>query len=91
VRRLVVSRNHAGLRLGTTLLDWAGLTAREDYGAEWIRVDVWRTHKELHAYFEREGFSLCGGGTDPACPSGALFQKPTDQLTPHWPRLFHEA
>lgn len=91
VRRLVVSREHAGRRLGTTLLDWAGLTARRSYQARWIRVDVWRTNKELHAYYERQGFTSCGGCTDPAYPSGALFQKPTDQLTPRWPRLFHEA
>jgi GNAT superfamily N-acetyltransferase len=91
VRRLVVRRDHAGRRLGTTLLDWAGLRAREDYGAEWIRVDAWRTNKELHAYYERQGFTSCGECTDPDYPSGALFQKPTDQLTEPWPRLFHQA
>jgi GNAT superfamily N-acetyltransferase len=90
VRRLVVSREHAGRRLGSTLLDWAGLTARREYEARWIRVDAWRTNKELHAYYERQGFTSCGVCTDPEYPSGALFQKPTHRLEPPWPPLFHE-
>jgi GNAT superfamily N-acetyltransferase len=91
VRRLVVSRAHAGRRLGATLLDWAGLTAREDYGAEWIRVDVWRTNKELHDYYEDQGFTSCGVCRDPDYPSGALFQKSTEHLKEPQPPLFHEA
>lgn len=91
VRRLVVSREYGGRRLGSTLLDWAGLTARRGYGAEWIRVDVWRTNKELHAYYERQGFTSCGECTDPAYPSGSLFEKPTSQLQEPWPPLFQEA
>jgi GNAT superfamily N-acetyltransferase len=90
VRRLVVGRDHAGQRLGAALLDWAGLAARRGYGARWIRVDVWRTNKELHAYYERRGFASCGMCTDPDYPSGALFQKPTKHLMPPWPPLFHE-
>ncbi len=90
VRRLVVGRDHAGQRLGAALLDWAGLAARRGHGARWIRVDVWRTNKELHAYYERQGFATCGMCTDPDYPSGALFQKPTKHLTPPWPALFHE-
>jgi GNAT superfamily N-acetyltransferase len=91
VRRLVVRRDHAGRRLGTTLLDWAGLTAREAYGAAWIRVDVWRTNKELHDYYEDQGFRSCGEWRDPAYPSGALFQKPTEHLREPLSPLFHEA
>jgi GNAT superfamily N-acetyltransferase len=91
VRRLVVSRDHAGRRLGTTLLDWAGLTAREDYRSEWIRVDVWRSNKELHDYYEDQGFTSCGVCPDLAYPSGALFQKPTKHLKEPQPPLFHEA
>lgn len=91
VRRLVVSRKHRGRRLGSTLLDWAGLSARRGYGAQWIRVDVWRTNRKLHAYYESQGFKSCGVCRDPAYPSGALFQKPTAQLESPWPPLFHEA
>ena len=35
-----------------------GLTGRRGYGAQWIRVDVWRTNKELHAYYERPGLQI---------------------------------
>lgn len=91
VRRLVVRRDYAGRRLGTTLLDWAGLTARRDYGADWIRVDVWRSNKELHTYYERQGFKSCGESSDPDYPSGALFQKPTRHLQEPQPPLFQEA
>jgi len=90
VRRLVVDRDHAGHRLGAALLDWAGLAARRGYGAQWIRVDVWRTNKELHTYYEHRGFRSCGMCTDPDYPSGALFQKPTKHLRELWPPLFHE-
>jgi GNAT superfamily N-acetyltransferase len=80
VRRLGLSRDYAGRRLGASLLDWAGLTARRGYQAEWIRVDVWRTNRALHRYYRRQGFTPCGVSTDPDCPSGALFQKPTEPL-----------
>jgi GNAT superfamily N-acetyltransferase len=88
VRRLVVDREYAGRRLGAALLDWAGLTARRHYGAGWIRVGLWRTNQALHAYYDRQGFTLCGMSTDPDCPCGALFQKPTRHLGEHQPRLF---
>jgi GNAT superfamily N-acetyltransferase len=90
VRRLVVSRDYAGRRLGGTLLDWAGLTGLRDFGARWIRVDVWRTNKELHAYYERQGFRSCGMSADPDYPSGALFQKSTAQLEESEPPMFCE-
>jgi hypothetical protein len=52
-------------------------------------VDVWRSNKELHAYYERRGFTSCGTSTDPDYPSGALFQKPTQHLEEPQPPLFH--
>ncbi len=80
VRRLVISRDYAGQGLGTSLLDWAGLTAMRRYGAAWISVDVWSTNKGLHTYYEKHGFAFCGYCPDPDYPSGALFQKPTGQI-----------
>ena len=91
VRRLVVSRAYAHQGLGAELLNWAGLTALERHGARWIRVDVWRTNKMLHAYYEAQGFSFYGMSSDPDYPSGALFQKPTDQLRAPASPLFREA
>lgn len=90
VRRLVVSRDYAGRRLGASLLDWAGLTARRRDGTRWIRVDVWRTNKALHGYYERQGFVSCGLSSDPDYPSGALFQKSTQSLQELHSPLFHE-
>ena len=48
VRRLAVSRRYAGRGLGGQLLDWAGIRASREYGALWIRVDVWTTNIGLH-------------------------------------------
>jgi GNAT superfamily N-acetyltransferase len=81
VRRLVVSRDYAGQRLGAALLDWAGLCSLRGYGAQWVRVDVWRTNHALHTYYRKQGFVFCGFGTDPEYPSGALFEKPTSHIS----------
>ena len=82
VCRLVVSRTHAGEGLGSAFLDWAGLRARQRYGARWIRVDVWTTNHALHAYYTRQGFKFWGLSEEvDDYPSAALFQKPTDQIS----------
>jgi GNAT superfamily N-acetyltransferase len=80
VRRMVVSRRYAGRGLGGQLLDWAGLRASHEYGARWVRVDVWTTNIRLHDYYRGQGFTR--GGTCPinGYPSAALFQKPVDQI-----------
>ena len=91
VHRLVISRDHAGRGLGSALLDWAGLTARRAYGAQWVRVDVWSTNQKLHAYYERQGFTWCGMSSDLAYPSGALFQKPTAHIEVSRVPLFQSA
>lgn len=83
IRRLVVSRRYAGLGLGAQLLDWAGLRAAQEYGARWIRADVWKTNTALHEYYRRHGFEFCEFYEWTAgYPSPALFQKPTDQIRP---------
>jgi len=80
VHRLVVGRPYKGRGLGAALLDWAGRTAQRDYGARWIRVSAWTTNAGLHAYYRRQGFSLCGFHPDDSYPSAACFQKPTTLL-----------
>jgi GNAT superfamily N-acetyltransferase len=93
VSRLIVRRSHAGLGIGEALVDWAGLRALRDWGAQWIRIDVWTTNVALHNYYEKRGFHFCriagvkeipnrngrNGGPD-RWPSAALFQKPTDDV-----------
>jgi GNAT superfamily N-acetyltransferase len=83
VRRVVVSRNYAGLGLGAGLLDWAADVARTDYAAAFLRIDVWTTNLGLHAYYKGQGFTRCQG-RDPrelgSYPSQALFERDA-----HWP------
>ena len=78
--RLITSRKYAGLGLGTELIDWAGLRGQRLYGAKWVRIDVWRTNEGLHNYYIERGFEPCGFCTNPAYPSGALFQKPVSAI-----------
>jgi GNAT superfamily N-acetyltransferase len=84
VCRLVVSRAYGGLGLGAGLLDWAGASAREQYQARWVRVDVWTTNHALHQYYRQQGFEFWGYCEAVGYyPSAALFQKPTDPIADH--------
>jgi GNAT superfamily N-acetyltransferase len=94
VRRLVVSRDprYVGHGLGAQLLDWAGLRASREYGARWVRVDIWTTNTRLHKYYRNQGFDFCGFCEWIAdYPSAALFQKPVDEIKPLDDPLFGEA
>jgi GNAT superfamily N-acetyltransferase len=91
VRRITVSRTYSGMGLGGQFIDWAGLRASREYGARWIRADVWTTNIELHDYYRRQGFEYTGLSPVPGYPSAALFQKPTDQLRPPDVPLFRDA
>jgi GNAT superfamily N-acetyltransferase len=92
VSRLIVGRQHAGLGIGTMLIDWAGMRGREEWRANWIRVDVWTTNTALHQYYKGQGFEHLRTLQFPDpwdYPSAALFQKPTTDIdTPGaaWPR-----
>jgi GNAT superfamily N-acetyltransferase len=92
VRRITVSRSpeYAGHGIGGQLLNWAGLRANRDYGARWVRVDVWTTNKKLHEYYEAQGFEKYGRSPIPGYPSAALFQKSVDQIKPPRAPLFRE-
>jgi GNAT superfamily N-acetyltransferase len=92
IRRLAVSRRYAGQGLGAQFLDWAGLRASRQYGAQWVRVDVWTTNTELHEYYRRQGFEFCGFcETIEGYPSAALFQKPVYEIKPLEDPLFWES
>lgn len=89
VYRLVVSRAFAGRGLGAALLDWAGLRGRRQYGAHWVRVDVWTTNIGLHSYYLRQGFKFCGfSEAFRYYPSAALFQRETERIRPTGQPLF---
>lgn len=88
--RLIVDRRFAGWGLGAELMDWTGLRGRRDYGAKWIRIDVWTSNQALHGYYEKRGFDHCGRCPDPEYPSGALFQKPVSAIAEPVRPLFSE-
>ena len=77
VSRLIVRRACAGMDLGNELLNWAGLWAAIQYGAQWIRIDVWTTNVMLHNYYEKRGFRFLRFCEDVEYPSAALFHKAT--------------
>ncbi|MEW2358543.1 GNAT family N-acetyltransferase [Spirillospora sp. NPDC029432] len=99
LHRLVVDRGRAGLGIGAHLLDWAGVRAREWYGARWLRIDVWTDNYALHRYYRERGFKrLRQSPGIPDYPAGALFQKDTASIRPNrrlpfevGPRLAYEA
>jgi GNAT superfamily N-acetyltransferase len=95
VRRIVVARSYAGCGLGAALLDWAAGVAERDHGAALIRIDVWTTNLELHAYYERQRFTrLPGPGRDPRklanYPSQALFEREVSKPGSDYTKLFLE-
>ncbi len=93
VRRIIVSRSYSGIRLGATLLDWAAEVAEREHQATLIRIDVWTTNLELHAYYEGQLFTRCEG-RDPrelsTYPSQALFEREVDASSSDHRRLFTE-
>jgi len=78
--RLIIDRQFGGAGLGAQLIDWTGLRAHQEYGAKWIRIDVWTSNKLLHEYYRNRGFEPCGVAPDPRYPSGKLFQKPVSEI-----------
>jgi len=93
VRRVIVSRRYAGRGIGAALLDWAADMAQRDHGAALIRIDVWTTNTELHAYYERQRFTRCPG-REPrelvSYPSQALFERDVNRSGSDYTSLFTE-
>jgi ribosomal protein S18 acetylase RimI-like enzyme len=83
VHRLTVGRAYAGTGLGAALLDWAG---RCDPGARWLRLSAWTDNERLHAYYQRQGFTLCVLRADDSYPSSAFFQRPAGAENPYFKR-----
>lgn len=78
VRRVIVSRRYAGIGLGAALLDWAADVAKRNHEAALIRLDVWTTNEELHAYYARQRFTRRNGRAPRELanyPSQALFER----------------
>lgn len=90
VSRLVVDREYSGARIGAQLLDWAGVRGKRQFGACWVRVEVWTDNFALHKYYEVQGFRFCGFSAIRDYPAAALFQKPTHTMTEPPARTFRE-
>jgi ribosomal protein S18 acetylase RimI-like enzyme len=93
VSRLIVRRDHARRGIGAALIDWTGLHGMEEWGARWIRVDVWTTNDGLHGYYKGQGFThlrTVEFENEWTYPSGALFQKPTTEIDHVLARHFTE-
>lgn len=55
---------------------WRYLDSRAaEEGAEWVRLDAWRTNTALHAYYLRHGFEHLRTVERAHRNSGALFQR----------------
>jgi len=94
VSRLIVSRDHAGQGIGAALIHWAAARAAAEWGADWIRVDVWTTNTALHEYYKDQGFDHLRtlDFADPwQYPSAALFQKPIADAESKSAGWFHAA
>ena len=93
VRRVIVSRRYAGLGVGAALLDWAADVAKREHDVAFIRVDVWTTNRDLHAYYEHQRFIRCEG-RDPReladYPSQALFERAVARSRSDYRKLFIE-
>ncbi len=76
--KVAIDRTHAGHGLGALLMRWATDRAALD-GAEWIRLDAWRTNHGLHAYYLGTGWTYVRMSDAPGRRSGALFQRPAVQ------------
>jgi GNAT superfamily N-acetyltransferase len=91
VRRVVVARDYAGSGLGAALLDWAACVAQRDHQAALIRIDVWTTNLELHAYYQGQRFVRLPDrdtASLPGYPSQALFERAADLSGSDFAKLF---
>lgn len=62
-------------RFGTAR--WAAHRARQA-DKSWLRLDAWKSNTALHQYYLDRGFTLVRIDDNPADPSGAYFQRPSD-------------
>ncbi|MGH3585628.1 MAG: GNAT family N-acetyltransferase [Pseudonocardia sp.] len=74
VHRMAVRRDHAGIGLGTAMLDWAAARA-ERCGRSLLHLDGWANNEKLHLYYKELGFEMIRNV--PLCwrGSGALFAR----------------
>lgn len=72
--KLATTPAYAGLGLGKLLLDFS-LHFAATWGFSTVRMDVWRTSTDLHAYYRGHGWSQLRTVDLPHRHSGTLFEK----------------
>ncbi|NUO98607.1 MAG: GNAT family N-acetyltransferase [Nonomuraea sp.] len=80
VHKLAVARPWSGGGLGDALLDWACASAHSA-GLPWLRLDCAKANPRLQDYYRKRGFRHVRTVDLPHRSSGALFQRPSDDLS----------
>jgi hypothetical protein len=75
--RLVIAEEVGGFHIGSAIIDWAGRWARNKYGAQRVRIDVWTANFALHNYYRDRKFYESGVVPDDEYPARQRFERPT--------------
>jgi hypothetical protein len=81
------------MKLGAGLLDWAAEVAQREHGAAVLRIDVWTTNLNLHAYYQRRSFTRRKSRESREIlgyPSQALFERKIETQITVYKKLFIE-
>lgn len=80
LHRMIVARERAGLALGAQLIEWIVQLARA-LGYVRVRLDCWRSNRELQHYYASHGWRWLRTVNVPWRESGALFEKEVGACT----------
>jgi len=72
--KAAVLPSQAGRGIGALLFRWATDYAAR-LGADWVRLDAWRTNTGLHDYYAQRGWGRVRAMTVPGRKSGVLFAR----------------
>jgi len=72
--KAAVLPSQAGRGIGALLFRWATDYAAR-LGADWVRLDAWRTNTGLHDYYQQRGWQRIRAMTVPGRKSGVLFAR----------------
>lgn len=64
-----------GTGVGALMMRWV-IDRAAAHGDHWARLDAWRTNRELHAYYQRQGWNYVRTVDLSHRRSGVLFQRP---------------
>ncbi|GAA4522815.1 hypothetical protein GCM10023191_102270 [Actinoallomurus oryzae] len=81
--KVTIARDRAGRGLGTTLFRWLVDQAARN-GVDLVRLDAWRTNRNLHDYYEQTGWSYVRTAERKHRRSGALFQRVAERDEEAW-------